>query len=149
MGLVGKVLVLVGLMIIIHAGYSSEQCKCEKIQRVSDFDIFWHIFYYWLSFVLVSSSNTWRLFNISLLFVDRTYLKLIEEEFTSLPKDVRECSLFMVWGVAFHTSSLLISTSPPSGNTKTHMTPLQEKTKTFVTPPHFIAAAASEQGSRS
>jgi hypothetical protein len=84
-----------------------------------------------------------------LLFVDRTYLKLIEEEFTSLPKDVRECSLFMVWGVAFHTSSLLISTSPPSGNTKTHMTPLQEKTKTFVTPPHFIAAAASEQGSRS
>ncbi|XP_028401672.1 membrane magnesium transporter 1-like [Dendronephthya gigantea] len=55
MGFIGKILVLVGLVIIIHAGYSSEQY--------------------------------------------RTYLKLIEEEFTSLPKDiVLQCIFGLVLG---------------------------------------------------
>ena len=32
MGIAGKILVLTGLVIIIHAGYSSEQCKYEARQ---------------------------------------------------------------------------------------------------------------------
>ena len=40
MGLAGKILVLVGLIIIIHAGYSSEQCKYEhKLNRFSHFQV--------------------------------------------------------------------------------------------------------------
>ncbi|XP_046853598.1 ER membrane protein complex subunit 5-like [Xenia sp. Carnegie-2017] len=55
MGVLGKLLVFVGLITIIHAGYSSEQY--------------------------------------------RTYLKLIEEEFTSLPKDiVLQCVFGLILG---------------------------------------------------